>query len=132
MEPKWLPGSAAALEGVTGLALLLAPSAVARLLLGGDLTGVGPAVGRVAGIALLALGFACWPGPGAGRGSPAARGLLCYNLLVAIYLACLGLGSEGSGVLLWPTVVLHATLTLALVWSGLRKPRRLWPAAGSE
>ena len=43
-------------EGMTGLALLLAPSFVGRLLLGEAFTGVGIVSGRVAGIALIALG----------------------------------------------------------------------------
>lgn len=47
----------------TGLALLLVPWLVGRLLLGEDLTGVAVAVGRVTGIALIGLGLACWPGP---------------------------------------------------------------------
>ena len=49
-------------EAATGLALLIVPSLVGRLLLGEELTGVAVAVARVAGIALIALGIACWPG----------------------------------------------------------------------
>jgi hypothetical protein len=50
-------------EATTGLALLIAPSLVARLLFGGEPTGIGIPMTRVAGIALIALGGACWPGP---------------------------------------------------------------------
>ena len=50
-------------EAGTGLALLLVPALVGRLLLGTELVGVAVPVARVAGIALLALGLACWPGP---------------------------------------------------------------------
>ena len=46
-------------EAATGLALMLAPSLVGRLLLGTELTGVAVPVARVAGIALLTLGLAC-------------------------------------------------------------------------
>ena len=42
---------AAAGEAATGVALLLAPSLVGRLLLGGQLTGIAVPVARVAGIA---------------------------------------------------------------------------------
>ena len=54
---------AAVAEAATGLALLIAPSLVGQLLLGEQLTGIAIPVARVAGIALVALGIACWPGP---------------------------------------------------------------------
>ena len=50
-------------EAATGAALLIAPSLVGRLLLGEELTGVAIPVARVLGIALIALGVACWPSP---------------------------------------------------------------------
>ena len=50
-------------ETGTGLALLIVPSLVGQLLLGEQLAGVAIPVARVAGIALIALGIACWPGP---------------------------------------------------------------------
>ena len=50
---------AAVAEAATGMALLIVPSLVGQLLLGGDLTGVAIPVARVAGIALIALGIAC-------------------------------------------------------------------------
>ena len=40
---------------------MIAPSLVGRLLLGEELTGIAIPVARVAGIALIALGVACWP-----------------------------------------------------------------------
>ena len=49
-------------EVATGLALLIIPSLVGRLLFGEELTGVSIPVARVTGIALIALGVACWPG----------------------------------------------------------------------
>ena len=54
---------AAVAEAATGLALLIAPSLVVQLLLGEQLTGVAIPVARVAGIALIGLAIACWPGP---------------------------------------------------------------------
>jgi hypothetical protein len=44
------------------LALLIVPGLVGRLLLGEELTGIAIPVARVAGIALVGLGMACWPG----------------------------------------------------------------------
>ena len=49
-------------EAATGVALMIAPSLVGKLLLGAELAGVAIPVGRVAGIALTALSIACWPG----------------------------------------------------------------------
>jgi hypothetical protein len=53
---------AAVAEAATGLALIVAPSVVARLLFGAELGGIAVAVARVAGFALLSLGLAGWPG----------------------------------------------------------------------
>ena len=108
---------AALAEAATGMALVVAPSLVARLLLGTELSGVAVAVGRVAGISLLSLGFACWPGKQAT--SAALCGMITYGLLVTLYLSFLGIRGEWVGPLLWPAVALHAVLTLLLVRSWL-------------
>lgn len=103
-------------EIATGLALLILPSLVGHLLLGEELTGVAIAVARVAGIALVALGLACWPGP-------PRVGMLSYGAGVTLYLAYLGLTGGPSGVLLWPAVVLHAMLTAFIIReAALNKP----------
>lgn len=92
-------------EAATGLALVLFPPVVGRLLLGEDLTGVAVPVARVAGIALIGLGIACW------SGQPRI-GMLAYSGLVTLYLAFLGFVDGLTGVLLWPAVVLHLILTV--------------------
>jgi hypothetical protein len=107
---------AAVAEAGTGLALLVAPSLVGQLLLGEELTGIALPVARVTGIALIALGVACWPGP------PRA-GMLTYSAAVALYLGYLGLVGGLAGVLLWPAVVLHLILT-ALLARGLARTNR--------
>ena len=94
-------------EAATGVALLIVPSLVGRLLLGEELTGIAIPVARVAGIALIALGIACWPGP------PRA-GMLIYSAAVTLYLAYVGFAGGLSGILLWPAVVLHVILTALL------------------
>ena len=99
---------AAVAEAVTGLALLVVPSLVGRLLLGEELAGVAIPVARVFGIALVALGFACWPG------TPRV-GMLAYSGAVALYLAWLGFAGGFAGPLLWPAVALHAILTALLI-----------------
>ena len=104
---KWVLVLAAVGEAATGLALLIVPSLVGRLLLGEELTGVAIPVARVAGIALIALGIACWPG------TPLV-GMLTYSAAVTLYLAYVGLVGGLTGILLWPAVVLHVILTALL------------------
>jgi hypothetical protein len=104
---------AAAGEGVTGLVLAIDPPLVGRLLLGAEPFGAGLAMSRVAGIALLALGLACWPARDAiASRPPALRAMSTYTVLATLYLLSLGVRGEWVGRLLWPAVVLHAALTV--------------------
>ena len=100
-------------EAATGLALLIVPSLVGRLLLGEELTGVAALVGRVAGIALFALGIACWLARDDTQ-SRAAWGLvvtmLFYDVAVAVMLAFAGTALGLRGVMLWPAVIVHTVL----------------------
>jgi hypothetical protein len=109
-------GLVAVLEAATGLALMIQPALVAQLLFGDGVSGAGMALSRVAGVALLALGVACWPGRQAGSGEvPAFRAMLTYSLLVTIYLVYLGGVEHLAGVLLWPAVAAHVVFMLLLV-----------------
>jgi hypothetical protein len=109
---------AAVLEVATGVALLIVPSLVGRLLFGAEFTGVANPAARVLGIALIALGMGCWPG------STALCGMLTYSALVTLYLLYLAIRGEWVGPLLWPAVVLHGILTvlLARAWFQSRTP----------
>jgi hypothetical protein len=115
---KKLLAVAAVTEMATGVALIVVPSLVGRLLLGAELAGVSIPVARVLGIALIALGVCCWPG------STALCGMLIYGALVTVYLAYLGLVGGFTGILLWPAFVVHVILTvlLARAWFQSRKP----------
>ena len=104
----------ALVEAGTGVALLVAPAFVLSLLMGAA-TAEGLPLGRCFGVALLALAAACWPGPEPGGGAPAFRGLLSYNGLIALYLAALGGTGQWRGLLLWPAMMLHALVALALI-----------------
>ena len=113
-------------EAATGLVVILAPALFVRWLLGADLSGVGLAVGRLSGFALLALGVACWPDARPESGHDAAlRALLAYSFLVTVYLLSLGLDGAFVGRLLWLAVAAHAVYTLVLgrAWLG-RSPDR--------
>ena len=99
---------AAVSEAVAGLALLIVPSVVGQVLLGVELTGIAMTVARVAGIALIALGIACWPG------TPLV-GMLIYSVAIALYLTYCGFVGGLIGILLWPAVVLHLIVTVLLI-----------------
>jgi hypothetical protein len=98
-------------EAATGLALLVYPVIVIRLLFGAEITGAGVILSRITGISLIALGLACWPDSYAGSSTPnSLLGMLCYSLLATLYLAYLGIDGEWVGSLLWPAVAIHAIL----------------------
>ena len=84
---------------------MAAPALIVSLLLGAELSGVGPVLARCFGIGLLALGVA-----------PVFRGMLLYNAAVSLYLGFLGGTGQAGGILLWPAVALHAGVALLLVW----------------
>ena len=96
---------AAMAEVVTGLALLVVPSLVGRLLFGAevdrsrrtDSPRTRHRLDRIRG-RLLA---------GSTR---AVYGMLTYGALVTLYLLYLGIRGKWVGPLLWPAVVLHAVL----------------------
>jgi hypothetical protein len=110
------------LEAFTGVACVIAPAPLSRLLFGAEVSGTGLAVSRVAGLALLSLGIACWPRdktPGHSIG--AFHAMLAYNGLITIYLFGLGLRGEWIGVLLWPAACGHAVLTILLARTFCRR-----------
>jgi hypothetical protein len=109
---------AAVVEICTGCALMFDPAIVVKLLLGAEPSGVATLLGRGFGITLLALGLACWPGrQQPGSDAPAFRGMLIYNVLIALFLAYVFTVDHLGGVLLWPAALLHAIVAVVLVWS---------------
>ena len=107
----------AGLEVGAGLALVVAPALVIRLVLGLSEIQTGVAIGRLAGTALISLGAACWWAR-FDAGSAASRGLvsslLIYNgTVVALVLS----GSFGPlGPLLWAVVLAHGAMAIWCVW----------------
>jgi hypothetical protein len=117
MVATWLLPVEAAIEGTTGVALIIFPQAVSTLLLGADLAGPGIAVARVAGIALLALGLVCWLSRQDANRTATLAAMLTYNLLATVYLMYLGIGGALVGILLWPAIAIHAVLTLLVAYA---------------
>src|SRR5512138_1965403 len=115
---KKVLGFAAVAEAATGLALVIMPSLIVRLLFGVELTSVSLSIARVTGMALLGLGIACWPG------CTPLCGMLTYSALATLYLAYVAICGEWVGLLLWPAVLLHAGLTVLLTraWFQSRPP----------
>lgn len=108
----------AILEGIAGAALIASPLIVTSLLLGSSLDSpLATTISRLAGLALLSLGLACWL---ASRGErPGASGLmaamLLYNAGTVALLAYAGIGLGLSGIGLWPTIVVHTAVTVACI-----------------
>jgi len=106
----------ALIEVVAGVSLVLLPALAIRLVLGVETPSAEAlAVGRLGGVALLAIGVACWLARD-DRGSRSQHGLLwgmlTYNVGACAVLASAGSLLRMSGVGLWPAVVLHAALTV--------------------
>jgi hypothetical protein len=122
---KRLLTTTALIETATGLGLICVPAMVVRLLLGSEILGAGIPLGRLAGVALVALGIACWLGSfdieSCGtRGVVSAMAL--YNLGAVLILGCAGLQSQAIGILLWPAVILHAAMAVWCV-ACLKRPQ---------
>jgi len=104
----------ALLEAVTGLALLVMPSATVSILVGAPLeTPAGLVAGRIAGAALAAIAVACWQARNGERGSPATgvvEAILFYNFAAALVLVYAGIRLELRSAMLWPAIVLHLGL----------------------
>lgn len=108
---------AAAAQAATGLALMVIPSIAIPLLVEGSITDLTLVIGRCMGVALLALGMACWPTRDRSVLDRAAcRAMLTYNLLIAVFFSFLGAVVQVAGPLLWPAAVIHAIIAL-LLWT---------------
>lgn len=113
-------------EVVAGAALILAPSALVGLLVGGTLDSpTAFAVARLAGAALVTLGLVCWfasrdPASRAAVGVVAS--LVFYNAAAASVLLYARLKLSLSGAGIWPAILLHAALA-AWCLASLRRQR---------
>jgi hypothetical protein len=106
----------ALVEVGAGMALLVTPSGVAELLLGAGLSSPQSLVlGRVAGVALISIGVACWLAR-SGDGNTAQKGLvasmLIYNVGVPVLLIYAVVASTMHGIALWPASGLHLLLAI--------------------
>jgi small-conductance mechanosensitive channel len=114
---------AAAAEAATGVALILVPQVVVGLLFGVTVDGAGVVVSRLAGMALLGLGVACWPAAGGQSDGRARAALSLYNALALVLLAVVAQEGTLRGPALWPAVAAHLVMTVLLVKSWVMPPR---------
>ena len=116
----------ALIEVPTGLGLIFLPVVVVQLLLGSPLeTSAATILGRVAGVAVFALGLACWLARNDTQ-NRAARGLvvamLLYNAAVAGLLVYTRLYPGLHGIAIWPVVVIHAIMAIWCLACLTRRP----------
>lgn len=102
----------------TGVILLAYPPIVVRLLFDAEIAGTGVIMSRIAGISLIGLGVSCWPGNSAFQ---PLYGILAYSTMAMLYLIVIGVRREGGGLLLWPSVVVHAILIVLLGGTRLKQ-----------
>ena len=114
MKLKALLTVTALVELGSGIALLIAPSLSAQLLVSVPLDSAQLAViGRFAGAALTAIGVICWLESRIERADSRAGlllGLLTYNVAAPAILAQAKVGAGVQGLVLWPAVILHLIL----------------------
>lgn len=94
-------------EAATGLIFLIFPPLAVRALFGVETAGAGIIMSRIAGVALVGLGVACWPSDSARQ---QLYGMLTYSILVLLYLLRIGIRGAPVGLLLWPAVIVHGFL----------------------
>jgi hypothetical protein len=115
MRQRFVVGTAAWLEIIVGAFFLALPEVPSLLLFGAKPEAIGIALGRFAGIALVALGLACLLSRDGGSRRNVVVGLLAFNAGVAILFAYLGIATTLHGFLLWPAVILHTIIAAALL-----------------
>jgi len=109
---------AATVELGAGLVVAIAPALAIALLLGVQGSSADIVLGRCFGIAIFALGVACWPVRQRNGGTPPGlRALLVYNALVALCLGYAATSEHLHAPLLWPAIALHGSMALLLVWA---------------
>ena len=108
---------AAWVEIIVGASFILVPNAQSQLVFAATIDGAGVHFARLAGIGLIGLGLASMPSSLAGIRRDAVRALLVFNIAATIFFAWIGVATTFRGVVLWPVVILHAVIAIALALS---------------
>lgn len=118
----------AVIEILTGLMLIILPSTIASLLLGSAIdTTISLTIARVTGVALIALGIACWTTNNY-YNIDTAKGLVIamtfYNIGICIVLVYAGTQLGLSGIGLLPTIIIHLALASWCLLSLFYRPKQ--------
>lgn len=120
---------AAAVECLVGLALVTLPSFTVSVLLGIEPHEDGLMLARIAGVALFALGAACW-GARADSGSAASSGTLnaitIYNAGAGLLLVAYVVAGMAGGMVTFSVGILHLAVAAAFAisrWNSGRAKR---------
>jgi len=111
---------AAAGESLTGLAFILAPEATTRFILGAKPNVAGVMLGRVVGVALMAIGIACWGArndTGSATRSGTLKAITFYSAGVGLLLVLFAAIAKTGSIVLWSAGVLHLALAAAFAIS---------------
>jgi hypothetical protein len=114
--PSLIVIAAAWLEILVGVVFIMAPNIPCTLLFDANPEGIGGPLARWVGVSLFALGVACLPSGRSELRRLAVLGLLAFNVGLAILLAFVGATAPMHGFLLWPGVILHSLISVALLW----------------
>lgn len=126
MNTRLLFNVSAAIEILTGVAMLIVPALLIGLLLGEGLGPTGVAVTRILGVGLLSLGIAGWDSQEQAQDAALGpqTGLLVYNIGATAIFVFLGTAGAMNGVLLWPAAALHLVISLLMLGAIIRHPRK--------
>ena len=117
MTRNYIVKAAAWLEIIVGVVFITAPDLPCTLLFDAKPEGIGGPLARWIGIGLVALGIACVPSKAGELRRSTVLGLFAFNAGIAILLAWVGLSVAIHGFLLWPGVILHSLISIALLWA---------------
>src|ERR1700693_4292681 len=115
MWPTFVVRTAAWLEILVGVSFIAVLHLPCRLLFAVTPEGLAHLLGRFAGVGLVSLGIACLPSKTTGPQRKAVIGLLVFILAAMMFFVSVGVASTFRGIFLWPAVVLHGAIAVAIV-----------------
>lgn len=107
-----------------GIALVILPAEVLKLLFGTDETGTIIVLSRFTGIVFICFGLACFPSKNSTDDnitSSIFKAMFLYNFLAAVYLGYMKFAENFDGALLLPAVIFHFLITLIFVFMSRRR-----------
>ena len=117
----WLR-TAAGLEVLTGVMLVLTPSILSSFLFGSGLNAAGEATGRICGLVMFCLALGCLLCAGGSGRRQVLVPLIALSWLAAAFLAITGFIGANVGSFLWPAAMLHLILALLLTRIRAKSP----------